>query len=73
MVFEPEEEQTVRWFEEEVPLPYVPEFVKAREENQGAKRGTAVHRAMECIDFHGWRSRSKVQAYRQTGQALQAL
>ena len=51
MVFEPEEEQTVRWFEEEVPLPYVPEFVKAREENQGAKRGTAVHRAMECIDF----------------------
>ena len=43
MVFEPEEEQTVRWFEEEVPLPYVPEFVKAREENQGAKRGTAVH------------------------------
>ena len=38
MVFEPEEEQTVRWFEEEVPLPYVPEFVKAREENQGAKK-----------------------------------
>ena len=51
MVFEPEEEQTVRWFEEEVPLPYVPEFAKAREENQGAKEGTAVHRAMECIDF----------------------
>lgn len=51
MVFEPEEEQTVHWFEEEISMPYVPEFVKEREENQGAKRGTAVHRVMECIDF----------------------
>lgn len=51
MVFEPEEEDSIRWFEEEQPSPYVPRFIKEREENRGALRGTAVHRVMECIDF----------------------
>ena len=63
----------MRWFEEEVPLPYVPEFVKAREENQGAKEVRQYTVPWSALIFHGWRSRSKVQAYRQTGQALQAL
>lgn len=51
MVFEPEEAESVKWFEKEQPRPYVPLFIQEREENRGALRGTAVHRVMECIDF----------------------
>ena len=51
MIFEPEEAETVKWFELEQPKPYVPLFIQEREENRGALRGTAVHRVMECIDF----------------------
>ena len=38
-------------FPEEIPAPYLPGFVKEREENRGALRGTAMHRFMECLDF----------------------
>lgn len=51
MVFEPEEAESVKWFEQEQPKPYVPLFIQEREENRGALRGTAVHRVMECMDF----------------------
>lgn len=51
MVFEPEEENSVRWFREEEKKSYVPRFMEEREENRGALRGTAVHRVMECMDF----------------------
>ena len=52
MVFGEEEKDTIQWYEPEIPVPYVPNFVEKRtEENQGALRGTAVHRAMECMDF----------------------
>lgn len=51
MIFEPEEENSVQWFREEEKKFYVPRFIEEREENQGALRGTAVHRVMECMDF----------------------
>ncbi|MBR1390243.1 MAG: helicase-exonuclease AddAB subunit AddA [Lachnospiraceae bacterium] len=39
-------------FAEEVVVPYVPAFMEGKEAvNQGALRGTAVHRLMECYDF----------------------
>lgn len=52
MVFGEEERDTVCWYEQSVPTPYVPAFIeKKEEENQGALRGSAMHRAMECMDF----------------------
>ncbi|MCD8156283.1 MAG: helicase-exonuclease AddAB subunit AddA [Clostridiales bacterium] len=38
-------------FPEEIPVPYIPKFVQAQEENLGALRGTAAHRFLECLDF----------------------
>jgi ATP-dependent helicase/nuclease subunit A len=52
---EEQEESTPLFLQEEV-VPYVPAFVhRSRQEetpvNQGAQRGTAVHRVMECYRF----------------------
>ncbi len=50
--FEAEQEETVPLFVQEEFVPYVPQFVEQKEEvNQGALRGTAVHRVMECYQF----------------------
>lgn len=38
-------------FPQEIPVPYVPKFVRETELNQGALRGTVVHRFLECFDF----------------------
>lgn len=38
-------------FAKEIPVPYVPDFIRKQEVNQGALRGTAVHRFLECLDF----------------------
>ncbi len=46
-----EEEDGQDLFPEEIPVPYIPKFIKEPEENRGALRGTAFHRLMECIDF----------------------
>ena len=47
-----EENDTEYMFEKEEVQPYVPEFMQeAAEENQGALRGTAIHRALEFFDF----------------------
>lgn len=51
-----EEEGTTPVFKSEEIVPYIPEFVRHREAkeadvNQGALRGTAVHRVMECYRF----------------------
>lgn len=47
-----EELDTTPVFLEEVPSPYIPLFMEGKvEENQGALRGTAMHRVMECYDF----------------------
>lgn len=53
---EQEEEELVPVFKEEEVIPYIPSFVRMKEEgkeevNQGALRGTAVHRVMECYQF----------------------
>lgn len=52
---EEEEETTVAFLPEEI-VPYIPSFVRKLQQeeeqiNQGALRGTAVHRVMECYDF----------------------
>ena len=54
--FEHEQEETVPVFETEKIVPYIPPFVRRMEQmeeekNQGALRGTAVHRVMECYHF----------------------
>lgn len=47
-----EEEDVIPKFLEEVSTPYVPAFMEGKAEvNQGALRGTAMHRLMECYDF----------------------
>ena len=47
-----EELDTTPVFLQEVVTPYIPPFMEGKvEENQGALRGTAVHRVLECYDF----------------------
>ncbi len=50
-----EEADTVCVFEEKPVVPYIPMFVDEsavhEEVSQGALRGTAVHRVLECLDF----------------------
>ncbi|MGN0349210.1 MAG: helicase-exonuclease AddAB subunit AddA [Roseburia sp.] len=53
-----QEQELIAVFPEEVMVPYIPAFVRRLEEgeeeiNQGALRGTAVHRVMECYRFAG--------------------
>lgn len=53
---EQEEEELMPAFAKEEIVPYIPAFARKREEaeepvNQGALRGTAVHRVMECYRF----------------------
>lgn len=40
-------------YEEAVPIPLVPEFLKKEKEVSGASRGTIYHKVMECLDFAG--------------------
>ena len=51
-----EDEETTPVFLQEELVPYLPPFVRKRTQeeepvNQGALRGTAMHRVMECYDF----------------------
>ncbi len=56
-LFEQEQEDVVPVFLQEELIPYVPQFVEQKESvNQGALRGTAVHRVMECYHFSEERS-----------------
>ncbi|MGN0354393.1 MAG: helicase-exonuclease AddAB subunit AddA [Muricoprocola sp.] len=45
------EEESLLFYEEQVPVPFIPDFMKQEKEATGAARGTAYHRIMECIDF----------------------
>lgn len=50
------EEEAVHLFEEEAVIPYIPQFMlkqntEGAEMNQGALKGTAMHRILECYDF----------------------
>ena len=49
---EEEDEDTLLYPEEEI-VPYIPRFVQEKEPVSGAARGTAYHRALECLDFTG--------------------
>lgn len=58
MVLEPGDEEALAWYaKEEQPESYVPLFVRGKNEkdpdapHQGALRGTAMHRMMECLDY----------------------
>ncbi len=69
-----DEEEETEWFPEENPTPYVPKFVKDREENIGALRGTAFHRLMECLPFSGMPAfASPDEAAQWTQEALRSL
>ena len=54
-------------------LAYVPSFIQEPEENQGALRGTAMHRAMECIDFAMMQERITQAGIESTETALQPI
>ncbi len=47
---EEEDEDTLLYPEEEI-VPYIPRFMQETEPVSGAARGTAYHRALECLDF----------------------
>lgn len=49
---EEEDEDTLLYPEEEI-VPYIPRFMQDTEPVSGAARGTAYHRALECLDFSG--------------------
>ena len=58
MILEPGDEEALAWYaKEEAPESYVPLFVRgegtvaADAPHQGALRGTAMHRVMECLDY----------------------
>ncbi|MBO5154287.1 MAG: helicase-exonuclease AddAB subunit AddA [Eubacterium sp.] len=58
MILEPGDEEALAWYaKEEAPESYVPLFVRgegtvtADAPHQGALRGTAMHRMMECLDY----------------------
>lgn len=46
-------EETGALFEEERIVPYIPAFMRQKEEVSGAVRGSAYHKAMELFDFAG--------------------
>ncbi len=45
------EEEVLEMFEEPQVVPYIPAFLKEERKNEGAERGTAYHRVMECMDL----------------------
>ena len=47
---EEEDEDTLLYPEEKI-VPYIPRFMQETEPVSGAARGTAYHRALECLDF----------------------
>lgn len=52
---EQEEEDGFRVYEEPEIIPYIPKFMRQEdgEEAEGAARGTAYHRVLECLDYCG--------------------
>lgn len=53
------EEDVQEMFEEEEALPYIPAFLREERKMSGAERGTAYHKAAECMDFSGIRHSSQ--------------
>lgn len=57
---EEEDEDTLLYPVEDI-VPYIPRFMSDREPVSGAARGTAYHRALECLDFRGLYHSEKVK------------
>ena len=57
---EEEDEDTLLYPAEDV-VPYIPRFMSDKEPVSGAARGTAYHRALECLDFRGLYHSEKVK------------
>ena len=57
---EEEDEDTLLYPAEEI-VPYIPRFMSDKEPVSGAARGTAYHRALECLDFRGLYHSEKVK------------
>ncbi len=57
---EEEDEDTLLYPEKEI-VPYIPRFMSEKEPVSGAARGTAYHRALECLDFRGLYHSEKVK------------
>lgn len=57
---EEEDEDTLLYPAEDI-VPYIPRFMSDREPVSGAARGTAYHRALECLDFRGLYHSEKVK------------
>lgn len=52
MILEPGDEEALAWYaKEDEPELYVPLFIRGDAPHQGALRGTAMHRMMECLDY----------------------
>ena len=57
---EEEDADTLLYPAEEI-VPYIPRFMSEKEPISGAARGTAYHRALECLDFRGLYHSEKVK------------
>ena len=57
---EEEDEDTLLYPAEDL-VPYIPRFMSEQEPVSGAARGTAYHRALECLDFRGLYHSEKVK------------
>lgn len=51
MAYEEPEESAFAMYEEQIPVPLIPDFLKEEQTVSGAARGTIYHRWMECSDF----------------------
>ncbi|MDY3919491.1 MAG: helicase-exonuclease AddAB subunit AddA [Candidatus Limivivens sp.] len=58
----PEEEPGEALYQEEMPLPWIPEFMKAPGEATGADRGTIYHRFLEKLDFGKAGEQAQIEA-----------
>ena len=56
-----EEDEDTRLYPAEDIVPYIPRFMSDKEPVSGAARGTAYHRALECLDFRGLYHSEKVK------------
>lgn len=51
MAYEEPEESVFAMYEDQVPVPLIPDFLQTERTVSGAARGTIYHRWMECADF----------------------
>lgn len=61
-----EEAFTLKMFEEQEIVPYIPSFIEQKEEISGTDRGSAYHKVMEVLDFAKFADLSDKQAGKAT-------